>query len=137
MSPATYSMVELCIHSSRKCQVVNITEQVVEAVQNAGLADGLCHVYVPHTTAAITINENADPNIGEDLIEALQRLIPEGIWRHDIIDANGAAHIKASIIGPSETIPVRAGKLLLGTWQAVMLVEFDGPRQRQVVITVH
>ena len=136
MSTETYSTVELRIKTSRKCQVINITPQVTEIVNRAGISDGICHVYVSHTTAAITINENADPNIGEDLVEALNRLIPEGIWQHDKIDDNGAAHIKASIIGPNESIPVRHGKLLLGTWQAVMLVEFDGPRERQLLITV-
>jgi secondary thiamine-phosphate synthase enzyme len=129
-------MVELRIQTSRKYQVLDITSQVAEAVKKAPIADGLCHVYVSHTTAAITINENADPNIGVDLVEALNRLIPEGIWQHDKIDDNGAAHIKASIIGPSETIPLRNGKLLLGTWQAVMLVEFDGPRTRQLIVSV-
>jgi secondary thiamine-phosphate synthase enzyme len=135
MATESCSMVELHIHTSRKCQVINITEQVAEAVKQVGLGNGLCHVYVAHTTAAITINENADPNIGADLVEALHRLVPEGIWQHDKIDTNGAAHVKASLIGPSETIPVRQGKLLLGTWQAVMLVEFDGPRERQLIIT--
>jgi secondary thiamine-phosphate synthase enzyme len=129
-------MVELRIQTSRKYQVLDITSQVAEAVKKASIADGLCHVYVSHTTAAITINENADPNIGVDLVEALNRLIPEGIWQHDKIDDNGAAHIKASIIGPSETIPLRNGKLLLGIWQAVMLVEFDGPRTRQLIVSV-
>jgi secondary thiamine-phosphate synthase enzyme len=136
VSTETGCMVELRIQTSRKYQVLDITSQVAEAVKKVSITDGLCHVYVSHTTAAITINENADPNIGVDLVEALNRLIPEGIWQHDKIDDNGAAHIKASIIGPSETIPLRNGKLLLGTWQAVMLVEFDGPRTRQLVVSV-
>jgi secondary thiamine-phosphate synthase enzyme len=136
MSTGTSSTVELHIKTSRKCQVINITPRVTEIVSRVGISDGICHVYVSHTTAAVTINENADPNIGEDLVEALNRLIPEGIWQHDKIDDNGAAHIKASIIGPNESIPVRHGKLLLGTWQAVMLVEFDGPCERQLLITV-
>jgi secondary thiamine-phosphate synthase enzyme len=136
MSAETYSTVELCVKTSQKCQVINITPRVTEIVNRIGISDGICHVYVAHTTAAVTINENADPHIGEDLVEALHRLIPEGIWQHDTIDNNGAAHIKASLIGPSESIPVRHGKLLLGPWQAVMLVEFDGPRERQLLITV-
>jgi secondary thiamine-phosphate synthase enzyme len=136
MAAETCSTVELRITTSRKWQAINITSQVAEAVNKVGISDGICQVYVSHTTAAVTINENADPNIGEDLVAALNRLIPEGIWRHDQIDDNGAAHIKASLIGPSECIPVRNGKLLLGTWQAVMLVEFDGPRERQLIITV-
>jgi secondary thiamine-phosphate synthase enzyme len=136
MSNAACCRVELYIDTSRKWQVIDITSQVAEAVTKAGIADGLCHVYVSHTTAAITINEKADPNIGVDLVDALNRLIPEGVWQHDKIDDNGAAHIKASLIGPGETIPVRNGQLLLGTWQAVMLVEFDGPRTRQLVVSV-
>jgi secondary thiamine-phosphate synthase enzyme len=136
MSTEACCRVELRIHTSQKWQVIDITFQVAEAVKKAAISDGLCHVYVSHTTAAITINEKADPNIGVDLVNALNRLIPEGVWQHDKIDDNGAAHIKASIIGPGETIPVRNGQLLLGTWQAVMLVEFDGPRTRQLVVSV-
>jgi secondary thiamine-phosphate synthase enzyme len=136
MSTATPCRVELSIHTRQKCQVIDITPQVAEAVNQAGVPEGVCHVYVPHTTAALTINENADPNIAEDLLKALDRLVPEGIWKHDKIDHNGAAHMKSSLLGLSETIPVRHGQLLLGTWQAVMLVEFDGPRRRRVVVSI-
>jgi secondary thiamine-phosphate synthase enzyme len=136
MSTEASCMVELYIRTNRKWHVIDITSRVAEIVENSGVSEGTCLVYVRHTTAAVTINENADPNIGADLVEALNRLIPEGIWQHDKIDDNGAAHVKASLIGPSETIPVRDGKLLLGRWQAVMLVEFDGPRDRQVIVTV-
>lgn len=135
-SAETSSTVELRIQTSKRSQAIDITPQVAEAVQKLGVSEGICHVYIAHTTASITINENADPNIGVDLLKALDRLIPEGIWKHDEIDDNGAAHVKASLVGPSETIPVRHGKLLLGTWQAVMLVEFDGPRRRQLVVSV-
>ena len=102
----------------------------------AGVDEGLCSVFVPHATAAIVINENDDPNLCTDLLDALAKLVPEGVWRHDRVDNNGAAHIKAAILGPSETIPVRGGRLLLGTWQAIMLVDLDGPRQRRVIVTV-
>lgn len=125
---------EFFIGTRRRFEVVDITPKVREIVQRAAQAEGLCCVYVPHATAAVAINENADPNIGEDLQEALARLIPEGIWRHDRIDDNAAAHIKAAIIGPSEMVPFKNGRLLLGTWQSVMLVEFDGPRERKVVV---
>lgn len=135
-SAETSSTVELRIQTSKRSQAIDITPQVAEAVKKLGVSEGICHVYIAHTTASITINENADPNIGVDLLKALDRLIPEGIWKHDEIDDNGAAHVKASLVGPSETIPVRHGKLLLGTWQAVMLVEFDGPRRRQLVVSV-
>jgi secondary thiamine-phosphate synthase enzyme len=129
-------MMELYIQTSRKCQVIDITPQVTEVVKKIGRSDGVCHIYVTHTTAAVTINENADPNVGEDILEALNRLVPEGVWKHDKVDDNAAAHIKSSLLGPGETIPVQRGKLLLGTWQAVMLVEFDGPRKRRLVVSV-
>lgn len=117
-------------------EVVDITRQVAEIVADSELEVGICNVYVPHATAAVVINENADPNIGNDLLDALTKLIPEGVWRHDRIDNNGAAHIKAAILGPGETIPVRDGRLVLGTWQAIMLVDLDGPRTRRVIVTV-
>jgi len=84
----------------------------------------------------VAINENADPNVCEDILDALTRVIPEGRWRHDRIDNNAAAHIKATILGPSEVLPVRGGRLRLGTWQSVMLVELDGPRERTVIVEV-
>jgi secondary thiamine-phosphate synthase enzyme len=127
---------ELKIRTTKKQQVIDITLQVAEAVGAAHITEGLCCVYVPHATAAVIINENDDQQIGMDLLDALSKLIPEGVWRHDQIDSNGAAHLKASILGPSETIPVQNGRLALGTWQAVMLVELDGPRDRKVIVTV-
>ncbi len=127
---------ELRLRSQRKYQMLDLTEKLRELVHDTGLDEGLCSVYVPHATAAVVINENDDPNVCEDVLEALGALIPEGRWRHDRVDNNAAAHIKATILGPSETIPVREGRLLLGTWQAVMLVELDGPRERRVVVTV-
>lgn len=129
-------MKEVVVKTRRKCQVIDITPRVQEIVEQDGSTDGLCCVFVPHATAAVTINENADPNIGEDLQDALAKLIPEGIWRHDRIDGNAAAHIKAAIIGPSETVPVKDGRLALGTWQSLMLVEFDGPRERRVIVQI-
>jgi secondary thiamine-phosphate synthase enzyme len=127
---------ELRVSTSKKYEIVDLTPQIAEAVRAAHLNEGLCNVYVPHATAAIIINENDDQQIGMDLLDALDKFIPEGIWRHDQIDSNGAAHLKATILGPSETIPVQNGRLALGTWQAVMLVELDGPRDRKVIVTV-
>jgi len=127
---------EFKIRTHEKQQVIDITLQVAEAVRAARITEGLCCVYVPHATAAVIINENDDQQIGMDLLDALGRLIPEGVWRHDQIDSNGAAHLKASILGPGETIPIQNGRLALGTWQAVMLVELDGPRDRKVIVTV-
>lgn len=129
-------MEEFFVKTKRKFQVIDVTPRVREIVEREGAPEGLCCVFVPHATAAIAINENADPNIGEDLQEALAKLIPEGIWRHDRIDDNAAAHIKAAIVGPSETVPVKSGRLMLGTWQSLMLVEFDGPRERKVFVQI-
>jgi len=116
--------------------MVDLTARVAEVVARAGIAEGLCNVYVPHATAAVVVNENDDPNVCVDVLDALERLIPPGIWRHDRVDGNAASHIQAAILGPSETIPVRDGRLQLGRWQAVMLVELDGPRQRRVIVTL-
>jgi secondary thiamine-phosphate synthase enzyme len=129
-------MEEFCVKTDRKSQIIDITTRVAAVVRQSAVSAGICCIYTPHTTAAITINENADPNVCEDILEALAKLIPEGIWRHDRVDNNAAAHIKASIIGPSQAIPVQDGRLLLGTWQAVMLVELDGPRERRVIVEV-
>jgi len=124
------------IRSHRKHEMLDITAQVADVVQRADLPEAICSVYVTHATAAIVINENDDPNVCEDVLDALDKLVPAGVWRHDRVDGNAAAHIKSAILGPGETIPIRDGKLALGTWQAIMLVELDGPRDRRVVVTV-
>ena len=116
---------------------IDLTERVREIVKRAGVGDGLCQILVLHSTAAIAINETADPNIGRDVLDALSRAVPtRGDWRHDQIDDNAAAHIKASILGPSELLPVVRGELLLGTWQGIWMFEFDGPRTRRVAVHV-
>jgi len=130
------AVAEFVVRTQRMQDMVDITRPVADAVRQSGVADGICLVYVPHATAAVVINENADPNVCEDILEALGQLIPEGRWRHDRIDSNAAAHIKATILGPSETVPVRDGRLRLGTWQSLMLVELDGPRERSVIVEV-
>ena len=127
---------DLSYRSRQQYETIDLTADVARIVAAAGVDEGLCTVFVPHATAAIVINENDDPNLCTDLLDALAKLVPEGVWRHDRVDRNGAAHIKAAILGPSETIPVRGGRLLLGTWQAIMLVDLDGPRQRRVIVTV-
>lgn len=127
---------EFHIRTTTKREMIDLTARVADIVARADVAEGLCSVYTPHATAAIVVNENDDPNVCVDVLEALDRLVPAGIWRHDRVDGNAASHIQATILGPGETIPVRQGKLLLGTWQAVMLVELDGPRDRRVVVTV-
>jgi secondary thiamine-phosphate synthase enzyme len=130
---ATFSL-----STSVKFEVLDITSQVEAAVRESGARDGLCTVFTPHATAAVTINENDDPNVGTDFLDALARLVKEHDgWRHDRVDDNAAAHIKAAIVGPSEAIPVVGGKLALGTWQNVFFCEFDGPRgSRRVHVTV-
>ncbi len=127
---------EFHLRSHRQYEMLDITAQVAEIVRQAVAAEGICSVYVTHATAAIVINENDDPNVCVDVLDALDKLIPQGVWQHDRVDNNAAAHIKAAILGPGETIPVRHGQLVLGTWQAIMLVELDGPRDRRVVVTV-
>jgi secondary thiamine-phosphate synthase enzyme len=127
---------ELKVHTNSRCEVIDITAQVSEAVRSTNVGEGLCCVYIPHATAAVVINENDDMQIGQDLLEALDKMVPEGIWRHDKIDSNGAAHLKSAILGPSEIIPIHNGRLALGTWQSVLFVELDGPRDRKVVVTV-
>ena len=129
-------MNELRFRTTQKREMIDLTAQVTEIVARAGLAEGLCNVYVTHATAAIVINENDDPNVCVDTLDALDRLVPAGVWRHDKVDGNAASHIQAAILGPGETIPVKDGQLCLGRWQAVMLVELDGPRDRRVLVTL-
>ena len=127
---------EFHVRTRQKYEMMDVTREVSDVVREAGAPEAICSVYVTHATAAIVINENDDPNVCRDVLDALDKLIPEGVWRHDRVDGNAAAHIKSAILGPGETIPVRDGRLLLGTWQAIMLVELDGPRDRRVVVTV-
>lgn len=129
-------MTELRIATTAKREMIDLTVRVAKLVAAADVREGLCNVYTPHATAAIVVNENDDPNVCVDVLDALDRLIPAGIWRHDRVDGNAASHIQATILGPGETIPVRDGRLCLGRWQAIMLVELDGPRERRVVVTV-
>lgn len=119
-------------------EIVDVTEDVRRAVIESGIAHGQCLVFTPHATAAVVINENDDPNIAKDLLRALEAMVPtRNAWLHDQIDGNAAAHVKSAMLGPSETIPVAGGRLCLGTWQNVFLVELDGPRhERQLIVSV-
>ncbi len=113
----------------------DITSRAREALRESGIQDGICVVYCPHTTAGITINENADPDVVRDLILALEKTYPDRAeFRH--AEGNSAAHLKASTIGSSATIPIRGEKLLLGTWQGVYFCEFDGPRARRFSVQI-
>jgi secondary thiamine-phosphate synthase enzyme len=126
----------LRIKTSKNQEVVDITGQVTKVLARSPRDEGICTVFVRHATAAIIINENADPGFRLDVVSALDRLFPQGIWEHDKVDDNGAAHLKAMILGPSETVPIRGGQLLLGTWQGIALVECDGPREREIVVDI-
>ncbi|MBW2268033.1 MAG: YjbQ family protein [Deltaproteobacteria bacterium] len=121
------------VETSAPKQSHDITELVREVVRAAGKTSGLCHVMVLHSTAAIVVNETDDPSIGTDIQKALDRAVPDHAgWLHDRIDDNAHSHIKAAILGPSESLPVRDGDLVLGTWQRIILMEFDGPRSRRI-----
>ncbi len=126
-------MEKISIKTSKREELIDLTDEVKDLVEND--FTGFCNIYVRHATAAIIINENYDPALCQDILDCLNKLIPQGIWQHDKIDNNGAAHIKAAILGPSESIPVKNGKLLLGTWQGIALVELDGPKQREIIVS--
>ena len=127
----------ITIGSSQRLDMIDINNEVNKIVEESRVKEGLCNVFTAHATAAIVINENYDPNICVDFNEALAKLIPQGRWRHDSVDGNADAHIKAAIIGPSETIPIKDGILQLGQWQSIMLVELDGPRNnRKIIVTI-
>jgi secondary thiamine-phosphate synthase enzyme len=126
---------EVETRSAREC--IDLTDRVSELVKRSGVAAGLCQVMVLHSTAAIVVNELADPNIGRDILAALDRAVPERAgWLHDRIDDNAHAHIKAALLGPSELVPIAGGELRLGTWQRILLVELDGPRRRRISVTL-
>ena len=113
----------------------DITHRVGEVVRRSGVQEGLCHVYVPHTTAGVIINENADPDVGRDILARLEVLVPQkGNYRH--VEGNAPGHIKATLVGTSQTVPIEKGRLALGRWQGIYLCEFDGPRDRTVVVQV-
>ena len=113
---------------------INITGQVSEILSQSQGQHSLCNVFIPHTTACVTINENADPDVVEDMLMALNHMVPELAYKHD--EGNSRAHVKASILGSSVSIPISGKALLLGTWQGIYLCEFDGPRRRRVIITI-
>ena len=127
---------QIRIQTTKKQEMIDLTIKIGEILKKSKIKNGLLNIYTPHSTAAVIINENHDPNICKDILNSLNKLIPEGVWLHDKIDNNAAAHIKASILGPSETIPIREGKLQLGIWQSPMLVELDGPKERTIIITM-
>jgi secondary thiamine-phosphate synthase enzyme len=129
------SVLKVEVPTAGHFEMVDITSRVRSAVRESGIKSGLCMVYVPHTTAAVTINEHADPDVTADIIRTLDRLVPErNSYAHS--EGNSQAHIKASIIGNSRVLFIENGAPLLGTWEGVFLCEFDGPRRRQVLVKV-
>jgi len=129
-------MKELHISSDRRNQMIDITDEIEHLVREESITDGYLIVYVPHTTAGITINEGADPSVQQDIITALEKLIPEDAPYHHS-EGNSDAHIKASLLGSSVTVLIHKGKLALGTWQHIFFYEGDGPRKRTVYLSLH
>ena len=121
------------IQTSARFEMIDITGRVAALVRESGIKQGICHAFVPHTTAAVTINENADPDVPRDILTALDHIVPlSKSYRH--AEGNSAAHIKASLFGASQTLLIDDGTLVLGTWQSLFFCEFDGPRTRKVLI---
>jgi secondary thiamine-phosphate synthase enzyme len=128
-------MTQLSVQTTKRSEMLDITRQVADVVRRTGIGRGLCHVFVPHTTAAVTINENADPDVPVDILTVSGSPHPhEGGYRHQ--EGNTAAHVKASLLGPSETVLIEGGELVLGVWQSLFFCEFDGPRPRKIIVRV-
>jgi len=128
-------MVEVIrVRTTKRTSIVNITQAVREAVKKSGVREGICVVYTPHTTASVFINEGADPAVVKDIAYALERLIPWEDPNYAHIEGNSAAHIRSAIIGNSRVVPVVEGDLALGTWESIFLADFDGPRERKVLV---
>ncbi len=121
------------VKSRSRIEFIDVSGMIQEAVKEAGVKDGICYIYVPHTTAGITINEGADPSVQRDILNTLNRLVPKDLnYFHR--EGNADAHIKSTLVGTSVHVIVEEGKLLLGTWQSVFFCEFDGPRHRRIAV---
>lgn len=123
------------VSTSKHVQLVDITGKIADIVRKSGISEGVCYVYVPHTTAAVTINENADPDVVSDIILGLGEIVPDNL-PYDHAEGNSPAHLKSSIIGITEEIFIEGGSLVLGTWQGIYFCEFDGPRSRKVHVKI-
>ena len=132
----SFHLAHLEVATTKEQELVDITKRVRAEVKTSGIQNGICTVFAPHTTGAITINENTDPDVQTDILNALERAIPQGAKYYKHEEGNAHAHAKAAVVGFSESVPVQGGKLLLGTWQAMYFCEFDGPRNRKLTITV-
>lgn len=126
-------MTEFEVRSTSRRQIITITGEVQRAAEELGLGEGLCHVWVPHTTAAVVVNENADPDVARDLLAAYEAMVPPIRFAH--AEGNSDAHLLATLLGGSLMLPVRSGRLRLGTWQGIFFVELDGPRTRRVWVS--
>jgi secondary thiamine-phosphate synthase enzyme len=127
----------ITLQTRQREQLIDITPEVREIVQASGVQEGIAHIYAQGATAAIMIQENWDASVPSDVVDLLRKLIPPGVWQHDEQDGNGDAHLKAGLVGPSESVPIIDGALGLSTWQGIFFCEFDGPRQqRSIVCTV-
>jgi len=125
----------LSIRTQSRTEFIEITSQIQKVISESGIKNGICTVWVPHTTAAITVNENADPTVQQDILMELNKIIPfQNNYSH--YEGNSAAHIKSSLVGCSHTLLIEEGRLLLGTWQGIFFCEFDGPRHRQIWIKI-
>ena len=123
------------INTRSRTEMIDINKQVADRVRKSGVKDGVCILYVPHTTAAVTINEGADPSVKRDVLNMLNHLIPfEAGYAHT--EGNSAAHIKSTVVGVTQVVPIKNGAPMLGTWQTIFFCEFDGPRRRKVHVTV-
>lgn len=129
-------MKTLSVQTRKRSEMVVITDRVQEVVTESAVVDGKCTVYCPHTTAAITINENADPDVASDILDFADRLVPQRTDYFEHTEGNSDSHIKACFFGASETVVVKNGQLVLGTWQGIFFCEFDGPRSRSVHVSV-
>lgn len=127
---------ELIIKSEKREEIINITAQVKELLKSSLERGKAVLVYTPHATCSIIVNENCDDKVCVDILSFLRQQVPKGVWQHDNIDDNGDAHIKASIIGSSQLIPLENNELMLGQWQSIALAEFDGPRERKVIVKI-
>ncbi len=126
---------ELSIQTQQRCQFKEITAEVRKIIKQTGISSGIAVLFVPHTTAAVTINENADPDVQTDMVSGFAKLVPlHDNYRH--AEGNSAAHIKSSLVGVSETLLIAAGEPVLGTWQGIYFCEFDGPRTRKLYLTI-
>lgn len=127
----------IIVSTQKRCQLIDITDQVKSCLNRENINEGIVTVYAQGATAAIMIQENWDYSVQDDVITLLEKLIPKGVWEHDKQDGNGDSHLKAGIVGPSETIPVINGDIGLSTWQNIFLCEFDGPRnERRIIVTI-